>query len=225
MLTNGLIAQTFMTNAGGLYVKGGVNLANISTHSNGTVDEGKTLTSFHVGLVGDVPLSSFVSFQPGLLLTGKGSKAEIYLDEDNRDDNFFKLKTNPLYIEVPANLVFKLPTATGTRFFVGAGPYVAMGIGGKTKGERKILGVTSSYEQDIEFNNDDPFTSGQEDASVNKLRRFDMGVNGLAGVEMGKLLLGINYGHGLSKIGSSENSNEDDKNKHRLWSISLGFKL
>jgi hypothetical protein len=216
-------AASAKPNPGGLYIKGGLNLANISTTNDGRVDEAKMLTSFHVGLVGDVPLGDVLSFQLGLLLTGKGSKTEIYATSSTTD-NYYKVKTNPLYLEVPANLVFKVPFGNDSRLFFGAGPYVAMGIGGKTKGEQKLLGVTSTYEKNIEFNNDDPATSGQEDASVNKLRRFDYGANALAGFEAGKMLIGVNYGLGLAKIGSSQ-SNDNDQNKHRVWSISIGFQL
>lgn len=211
------------TNNGGLYLKGGVNFANISTTADGRVDEARSLTSFHVGFLGDIPLGDAFSFQAGLLLTGKGARTEIYAGS-NTTDNYYKLKTNPLYLEVPVNFVFKVPFGNDSRLYIGAGPYVAMGIGGKIKGEQKLLGVMSSYENDIEFNNDDPTTSGQEDASVRKLRRFDYGANALAGFEVGKVMLGLNYGWGLAKIGSTQ-SDDNDQNKHRVWSVSLAFQL
>lgn len=210
-------------NPGGLYLKGGLNLANISTTKDGRVDEAKMLTSFHAGILGDMPLGDAFSFQLGLFVTGKGSKTEIYATSSTTD-NYYKIKTNPLYLELPVNFVFKVPFGNDSRLYFGAGPYVAMGIGGKTKGEQKFLGATSTYEKNIQFNNDDPATAGQEDASVNKLRRFDYGANGLAGFEAGKLMIGVNYGLGLAKIGSSE-ANNNDANKHRVWSISLGMQI
>lgn len=210
-------------NPGGIYLKGGLNLANISTTEDGRVDEANMLPSFHAGVLGDMPLGDAFSFQLGLLLTGKGSKTEIYAGSSTTD-NYYKIKTNPLYLEVPLNFVFKVPFGTDSRLYFGAGPYVAMGIGGKTKGEQRFLGITSNYERDVVFNNDDPATSGQEDASVNKLRRFDYGANGVAGFETGKLMIGLNYGLGLAKIGSNQ-SNDNDQNKHRVWSISLGIQL
>lgn len=210
-------------NPGGIYLKGGLNLANISTTSDGRVDEAKMLPSFHVGVMADMPLGDAFSFQVGLLLTGKGSKTEIYTTALTTD-NYYKVKTNPLYLEVPVNFVFKVPLGTDSRLYFGAGPYVAAGVGGKTKGEQRFFGATSTYEKSISFNDDDPLTSGQEDASVNKLRRFDYGANGLAGFESGKMTIGVNYGMGLAKIGSAE-ANDDDFNKHRVWSISLGIQL
>lgn len=210
-------------NPGGIYIKGGLNLANISTTSNGRVDDANMLTSFHAGMIGDMPLGDAFSFQLGLLVTGKGSKTEIYTTSSTTD-NYYKVKTNPIYLELPANFVFKVPFGTDSRLYFGAGPYVAMGIGGKTKGEQKFLGATATYEKSISFNDDDPLTSGQEDASVNKLRRFDYGANFLAGFEVGKFMIGANYGLGMAKIGSAE-SNNNDYNKHRVWSISFGIQL
>jgi hypothetical protein len=216
-------ATSAKPNPGGVYIKSGLNLANISTTADGRVDEAKMLTSYHVGVLGDMPLGDAFSFQLGLFLTGKGSKTEIYATSSTTD-NYYKVKTNPIYLELPVNFVFKVPFGNDSRLFFGAGPYVAMGIGGKTKGEQRLLGVTGSYEKNIQFNNDDPATSGQEDASVNKLRRFDYGANGLAGFESGKMLVGVNYGLGLAKIGSAQ-ANSNDENKHRVWSISIGFQL
>jgi len=210
-------------NPGGIYLKGGLNLSNISTNSNGNVDDANMLTSFHVGIMGDLPLAEVLSLQTGLFLTGKGAKTEIYTTSSTTE-NYYKIKTNPLYLELPLNVVFKIPAGSGGGFYFGAGPYAAMGIGGKTKGEQRFLGTTSTYEKDIVFNNDDPLTSGQEDASVNKLRRFDYGANFLAGFDAGRALIGVNYGLGLAKIGSAE-SNNNDANKYRVWSVSLGIKL
>jgi hypothetical protein len=38
------------------------------------------------------------------------------------------------------------------------------------------------------------------------------------------MLVGVNYGLGLAKIGSAQ-ANSNDENKHRVWSISIGFQL
>jgi len=223
--TTTTVSSSKSLNPGGIFIRGGLNLANISTSNDGSVDNAKTLASFQVGVIADLPVADVFSVQTGLLFTGKGSKTEMYLDDNNHDDNYYKLKTNPLYIELPVNAVFKFPVGDDARLFVGAGPYIAMGVGGKVKGESKILGATSTYEENIKFNDDDPTTSGQEDASVSKLRRFDYGINALGGIEAGRLSLGLNYGFGLAKIQSTGDSDENDKNKHRVFSITLGVRL
>ena len=77
-----------------------------------------------------------------------------------------------------------------------------------------------------QFANDDPFTSRQEDASYYKLKRFDFGLNAGGGFDLGKLLLKVNYGYGLTKINSTESNNaSDDKNKYRTLSFSVGIPI
>jgi hypothetical protein len=203
-------------------IKGGLNIANVSTSSDGDIEDAKSLTSFHVGVVGDFPLAKVFSFQPGILFTGKGTKMQ---NGNESDANYFKFTSNPYYIEIPANLVFKLPLGE-TKLFAGAGPYLGIGIAGKNKGKGKFLGTPFETESDIEFNNDDPTTLNfEEDAGLGRMRRFDYGLNGLAGIEFKNMLFSVNYGHGLAKLQSGSDNSSDDMNKHRVWSFSIGVKL
>ncbi|HVF97932.1 MAG TPA: porin family protein [Flavisolibacter sp.] len=206
-------------------IRAGVNLANVSVTENGNVDESAQLTSFQVGVIGNVKLgTSFLSLQPGLLYTGKGSKLQRGTAGQR---GYYKQTFNPRYLEVPVNLVFKAPLTPSTRVFVGAGPYAAVGIGGdvNTSGTN-ILGQTYTRESDIKFSNDDPTTFNEEEgAGLGIVRRFDYGLNGTAGIETKSLVLGVNYGLGLAKLQSGSNSGVDANNKHRVLSFTLGFKF
>ena len=204
-------------------LKGGVNLANVTVTDNGRVDDAKALTSFHVGFVGDLYLAKILSFQPGILFTGKGSKTEA---GQSTDQNYYKATTNPMYIEIPANLVFKLPLASNAKIYAGAGPYFAIGIAGKNKVEGKVAGVAFESKEKIDWSNDDPTTlNNEEGAGFGIMRRFDYGLNGLAGVEFDKLVLGVGYGLGLAKLQSGTDNGSNDNNKHRVWSFSAGFRF
>jgi len=57
------------------------------------------------------------------------------------------------------------------------------------------------------------------------MKRYDYGINGLAGVEFDKLVLGVGYGYGLAKLQSGSNSSSDDYNKNRVWSASIGYRF
>ncbi len=58
-------------------IRAGINLANVSVNDNGRVEDANSLTSFHAGIIGDFPLAgNFLSLQPGILFTGKGSKIQ-----------------------------------------------------------------------------------------------------------------------------------------------------
>jgi outer membrane protein with beta-barrel domain len=204
-------------------VKAGVNLANVSTTNDGNIDDANMLTSFQVGIVGDIHVTSLLYFQPGLVFTGKGSKIQIGRPEENL---YAKQTSNPYYIEVPANLVVKLPFNSESHFFIGAGPYGAIGVAGKAKTDMTVLGFSSSTDNKIEFSNDDPSTFGQEEGTgLGVLKRFDYGVNGIIGIEGKKLVLSAGYGLGLAKLQSGSDSGEDNNNKHRVLSFTIGVKL
>lgn len=204
-------------------LKGGVNFANVSITENGRIDDAKMLTSFQAGIIGDIDLTDLLALQPGLLVTGKGSKTQ---SGDPSDLNYFKATSNPIYIEVPLNLVFKAPIGGDTKFFAGAGPYLAIGIAGKNKTEGKIFGAGFSSEENIVWSDDDPTTLDyDEGAGFGIMKRFDYGLNGTAGIETKTIVLSASYGFGLAKLQSGSNSSEDDFNKHRVLSFTIGFKL
>lgn len=208
---------------GGMYLKGGVSFANVTKTSQGEVNDANMLVSFHVGFTGDLAIAPVFSIQPSLLLSGKGSKLE---SGDPQGTTYYKATTNPLYIELPVNAVFKLPLPDQqSSFFFGAGPYIAVAVGGKRKIEGKFLGASFSSKENIEFSNDDPTTFDYEEgAGLGIMRRFDYGLNGTAGFQLDRMLISVNYGYGLAKLQSGTN-NDDDYNKHRVLSISAGFKL
>lgn len=206
------------------WLKGGVNFANVSYNNEGEVDDAAMLTSFHVGFMADINVAKILAIQPGILFTGKGSK----IQSGNANDNFYyKATTNPLYIEVPLNVTFKIPfDSLKSNFFVGAGPYVGIGVGGKRKIEGRNLAVSYSNKEKIQYSNDDPSTFNQEEgAGLGVIRRFDYGLNATVGFQLGKSMFALNYGYGLAKLQSGSNSSADNNNKHRVLSFSIGFQL
>jgi len=206
-----------------IILRGGLNLANVTISENGRIDDAKTLTSFQAGFIGDISLGQFVSLQPGLLVTGKGSKTQ---SGETTDANYFKATSNPIYLEVPLNLVFKFGAKDGPNFFAGAGPYLAVGIAGKNKTEGKIFGTAFNSGMNIEWSNDDPTTLDYEEGvGFGIMERFDYGLNGTAGIDLKKAVLSVNYGLGLAKLQSGSDSSDDENNKHRVLSFTIGFKL
>ncbi|MGC4036434.1 MAG: porin family protein [Chitinophagaceae bacterium] len=204
------------------FIKAGVNFANISINDNGGTDDNKMLVGFHVGFQGDIPLLPILSIQPGIFFTTKGSKTQSGSPSDN---NYFKATTNPMYVEIPVNVVFKAPVGEQSKFFVGAGPYVAMGIAGKNKVDYKIAGASFHSEKNIEWSSDDNSSDPAANLGYSTIRRFDYGLNGTAGVEGNKAIVSVNYGYGLAKLRPDSDNSADDNNKHRVISITVGFKL
>lgn len=208
-----------------VYVLGGVNFSNITQTSNGQTEKNNILTTFNGGMMGRFDLSKTVDLESGLVVMGEGSKAETYFGSGT-SDNYVKSRFNPIYLQVPLNLVIKVPLDKHSNIFFHAGPYAAIGIAGRSTVQSNALGLNSSSQSDIKFSNDNPFTSKQDDAAYDKLKRFDFGLNFGAGFDFKKLMLKANYGLGLAKINSTQSDNNaNDKNKYRTVSISLGIPL
>ncbi len=202
-------------------LRGGLNLANVSITSNGSVDDAKMLASFQVGIIGDIHVTSILYFQPGLIFTGKGTKSQSGTEGSA---NWYRATTNPYYIEAPLSFILKSPTGP-IRFFGGAGPYMAIGIAGKNKVKGAVFGTSFNSEKSIEWSNDDPTTlNSDEGAGFGIMKRFDYGLNGTVGIEGRSAVLSVNYGLGLAKLQSGSN-NSDNNNKHRVLSFTLGLKL
>ncbi len=219
------ISISYFSSHSQVYVQGGVNLANITKDAAGNTQDNNLLTTFNVGVLGRFDLSRTLDFETGIILSGKGAKSETYFT-GSTTDNYVKTKFNPLYLEVPLNAIVRVPLNSKSSLFFNAGPYVAIGIAGKTKTESKILGIMSNTEADIKFNNDNPAQPGQQEAAYDKLKRFDIGLNIGGGFDFRKVLLKANYGYGLSKINSTETNNSADKqNKYRTVSLSVGIPI
>jgi hypothetical protein len=156
--------------------------------------------------------------ESGLLVKGKGAKVER-----GSGNNFYKVTFNPLYLELPVNLVVRLPISTSANIFIHGGPYIAAGIAGKSKFEGQLLGISASNTENIKFTSADP---NANDQAYSKLKRFDYGLNIGAGIDLKKVLLKVNYGYGLAKIDSKQTNNDaNGKDKYRTLSISLGIPL
>ena len=210
------VSTSLFAQKSSIIIRGGVNFANISNNDDGGYDDSKMNTGWQAGVIADLNITEFLAIQPGLLYTTKGVKWE---NGDEGSALYQKLEFNPQYIEVPVNLVFKTPTGAA-KFFVGAGPYAAVGVAGKFKGE----GVFD-FSRKIQFSDDDPLTSEEEGAGAFTVKRFDYGLNGLVGVEASNLVITANYGLGLAKIRSNTDNSDGENNKHRVFSVTLGFKF
>lgn len=111
-------------------IRGGLNLT--STQFEKGYDDVSMTASFHLGVVVDVPLSDTFFFTPGLYFSGKGYK---YDDGKNVENG------SAQYIDVPILASLHLGDAGKAQFQVGAGPYIALGVGGKIENEKKSTDV------------------------------------------------------------------------------------
>ncbi|WP_282637472.1 porin family protein [Sphingobacterium thalpophilum] len=189
----------------GYGLRAGVNIPKYSMENGNS----ESNTGFFVTGYLDAPVSPYFSIQPGLSLQNKGGKWSETLNDNN---NGITVKQSIMSLDIPVNLVAKLPTGASGNFFVGAGPYVGFALSGKNKFEGDLGNSGLQDEEDVQFGSGD----GDE------LKRTDFGINFLAGYQLTNGFQ-INAGYGLGLTNLSPNSNLSTKN--RIWSIGIGFGL
>jgi hypothetical protein len=165
-----------------------------------------TLTSFHAGFVIDAPLTDNVYFQPRILLSGKGGKLKAKAEGLKGTST-----SNPFYIEVPFNFLYKAPAGSG-RLFLGLGPYAGIGVFGKVKTDFVSGSQKISKDETIKFG------SGKND----DFKRFDFGLNFLLGYEFdGGFFINGNYSLGLAN--AAPNTSNDVTAHLQYFGISIGY--
>jgi len=104
-------------------IKAGIAIANCQIEYNTSVIPGnedpRSKLGFMGGFFAAIRMNKKVSFQPELLLVGKGMK------ENNQS---YSYRTDLTYLELPLNLLYK-PVASKGSFFIGGGPAPAIYIG------------------------------------------------------------------------------------------------
>lgn len=210
-------------------VKGGVNLS----ESSGSLSSDNKV-GFNAGLTIDYQLTPNWYVMSGLELTTKGTKSSIgyysyssgygygngygygsgygeLTPVSGYSFSYMESTKNLMYLQVPIHLGYKVDLGGSTKLVFSAGPYVAYGIGGKTKGHSFYNeGNPAAYLQQ--------YTIDQKSFDdVN--RRFDLGLGATMGVEFGKFAVNIGYDWGLNNV----MKNMDSKNKNGF--LSVGYKF
>jgi hypothetical protein len=114
-------------------VKAGLNLAHVSSNETMIENHKKTWATLQGGLVLDFSASEHFSFQPHLLLMGKGTRWET---------DSLKGKYRFVSLDIPLNLLYR-----SNGFFIGGGPNLGFNLDASSK----IDGITA----DIGIGTDD----------------------------------------------------------------------
>lgn len=206
------------------YVQFGVNLSNITNANGGSNEKNKLIPTFNIGAIGRFTLSDLIDLEPGVLLTGKGSRSITYF----ANGDYVKSKFNPLYLEFPLNAIMKFPLNLKGKptIIISAGPYAAVGVAGRLKREIQSGNTVSISSSKIKFSNNIQQSSPIQNASHERLQRFDYGVNIGAGLDTKFFTIRAGYGIGLANINSIQIANAiNNRNKYRVASISFNVSL
>jgi hypothetical protein len=179
------------TSSAQLGVKGGINFANFT----GDADGAKAKVGFNLGLTVDYKLAASVYLLSGLEYTLKGCKVE---------ESGASVSLGLGYIQLPVHIGYKTEISQGTNLVLHAGPYFAYAA----KGTLKSGGVSVNW---FDENVDDIF----------KPKRFDAGLGIGAGLEFGKIAVGLGVDYGLLDIDKSS----DGSLRNINTSLSVGYKF
>ncbi len=203
-----MVASAVAVHAQTFGLRGGMNLSNMLMKMDGEVlsEDMKMNPGYHVGLALDFPIEDWLSIESGLLLSKKGFKIS---EED--DGYSYEGKLNSLYLNIPFT-----PKATfnagNVKLYVLAGPYLAYGIGGKTKSTYSYNGDSETESEDIEWGND---------PENDDLKRIDFGLSMGGGVLINAVQIGITYDLGISNI--SPFTEYDTKIKNKVLGITCAY--
>lgn len=183
----------------------------------------------HLGFMGDLRLTerSNFYFQPGVYYYTKGRKylsgsadTTISIPRPLQPDSlvettYFQQRKNFVnYIDIPLNLVYKIKLGKKVSFFLGGGPYFSFHFNGFYKTEDIIVNQKITVTED---NFDLPVGKGAGSFSI-----FNMGVNGVAGFEFGRIFLRADYSRGLNDFHEPADYSASSY-KHEVMGASLGI--
>jgi Outer membrane protein beta-barrel domain len=141
-------------------IKAGVAIANLKIDYDPAVTAGdpKFKGGALAGIFLQTPIGKTASFQPELLVIGKGMK------ENSQN---YSYRTDLTYLELPLNLLYKRPSAKGS-FFIGGGPAPSFYIGENVfysgyQGFKKFdvgINILTGYELPIGFSINLHYTHG-----------------------------------------------------------------
>lgn len=200
-----------------LGVRGGVNrvitttdpagnqpLASAPGPSSYSTDK-TALTAWQAGLVGEISFGK-LAIQPALLFSQKGEHVVFNSLFDGIARTYSKQESTNRYnwLELPVNFVYTLHGDHGLQVL--AGPYLALGVGGRQKGHTEgYLGPAvdiwpGEYTSPIEYGPD----------TYN--HRLDVGLNFGLGYRLGPVQVQASYGLGLRNLHMAREHNYIDMN-------------
>lgn len=156
-------------------VKAGVGLSN---YMGKDVSGTNAKFAYKVGVGVEKPFSQVWSLQTGLNFASKGCK-----DEDDGMEGTI----NALYLELPVMAAARVPVSESANLVFSAGPYIAIGVGGKTTIETNESGYNVSVKTDT-FGDDSAFN------------RFDCGMGLGVHAEFGRVIAGVEGQFGFTKV-------------------------
>lgn len=156
-----------------------------------------TVTSFYINANASYNLKSNFAVQAGIGLEGRGGRIPQA-----------EYKANYMFVNVPVNLLYYIPTGPIGSAFVSAGPYAGINFGGKYTASN---GEGGTYTEDMDYGKN------------MQLKRFDWGINWGVGYKFTKgYIISANYNLGLYNMGTL---GQYEKLHSRGFSFGIGYEI
>jgi hypothetical protein len=193
--------------------------SSVITGTSSSKEFTSNVTGFHIGAFLEFTMKQF-AIQPGLMYTTKGSNVQDSNYQSgvaSYSNNLSNQKETLNYLEVPVNILYYIPAKKFGRFFIGAGPYYALGIAGNVNGSTvsssTIAGTTT---------NSTTIDNGKINygSTYGDIKNPDYGINAQFGLATKNgVKFSIEYGFGLADLSTDNTSTL----KNRVLSFSLGY--
>ena len=181
----------------------------VSTWMGKDASGSKGLFNPKIGVVIDLPMTNLVSFQSGLTWVSKGASYDTvgYIEEDYGTD--MEVKVNQNYFQMPLLAAFHLGTGANFDLVLKAGPYLAVGVCGKSEFEVDDLTLGWNTFGDSSIKN----------VKVPGLHRFDAGIITGADLDFTSWYVGCDAEFGVCKIASG------DAPRNFAFFMNVGYKF
>ena len=173
--------------------KAGRNSSNVAIQGTGNIINPKTISSYNIGAVAEIPLMNGFAFQPELTFKQKGFKVKEGLDVNVLNIPLplgVEAHTEIKYVEVPLLGKYKFGRENIGGYIL-AGPYVGMARKATLKTKANVI---------IDFN----ITSTDIDLSNDNYNRMEAGAMGGVGfwakAGNGQFFADARYQHGLTDL-------------------------
>ena len=198
ILIGSLSLQTYAQKYG---IKGGLNLSNQMWQEDGETlsSDFKMKPGFHIGGTYEHPISGPISIQAGLIFKMKGlSMSEEYGSESYTE------KFTLYYLDIPVVVKAVVDVSSAVEIYGEVGPYLGMGLSGKSKWEYVSTGYTESDEEKVDWGSD---------SDNDHFKRPDFGLSIGGGVIIKGVQVGASYDLGLANISAYTENGAKIKNR------------
>lgn len=191
-------------------LKAGLNVNNVSQNfaESDWEFETKMRLAYNIGAIVDFGLSDALSLQSGLMFTSKGFSFDLEEEWGEGTEGYDRIIFN--YLEVPVNFAYKI-----NGFQIYAGPYAAIGIGGKNKWDVTYDGDSDADEYKFKpvFGEVGEGDLGDDEDAYSA---FDYGLNFGVGYQVGSVLINAGYSLGLGNITPAYEGDNDDRSDYKI---------